>query len=55
MAEVESIVEPDCAADDVRWGAPSGNRWGLYVFIGRFYQLGRVNLAKPFYELALTG
>ncbi len=26
VAEIESVVVPDCVADDVRWGAPSRNR-----------------------------
>jgi hypothetical protein len=33
VAEIESIVEPNCVADDV-WGPPRcGNRWRLYVFM----------------------
>ena len=29
MAEVESVVEPNCIRDDIGWGAPGRNRWRL--------------------------
>jgi hypothetical protein len=29
VAEVESIVQPDCVGNDIGWGAPSWNRWRL--------------------------
>ena len=31
--EIEAIVEPDSVTNDIGWGAPSRNRWRLYVFI----------------------
>jgi len=37
MAQIESVVEPDGITNDIGWGAPSRNRWRLYVFIRRFY------------------
>ncbi|MFT6051630.1 MAG: hypothetical protein ACI9B9_001273 [Halioglobus sp.] len=51
MAQVETIVEPDSVRNYVTWGAPSGNRYRLYVFISRFYQFREVNLAVPYPDL----
>ncbi len=45
MAQVETIVEPDRVGNVIGWGAPSGNRWRLYVFIRWFYKLQTFNLA----------
>jgi hypothetical protein len=36
MTEIKPIVEPDGVGDDIGWGAPSRNRWRLYVVIHRF-------------------
>jgi hypothetical protein len=29
VTKVESIIEPDCVANNVGWGAPSWNLWRL--------------------------
>jgi len=47
MAEIESVVEPDGVGNDIGWGAPSRNRWRLYVFMGQFYRNQPVKLSVP--------
>jgi hypothetical protein len=47
MAQAETIVEPDRVGNDIWWGAPSWNRWRLYVLIRRFYQIWIFYLAVP--------
>ncbi|MCP4950600.1 MAG: hypothetical protein GY922_01965 [Proteobacteria bacterium] len=29
MTQIESVVKPDTIGNNIRWGAPSGNRWRL--------------------------